>query len=281
MLIDYIYLIIIFVLIAGIIFFIYLSYEYRNNDTSKGIGSYESFINPTIGQLQAINTAIPNKLNNFLLNYSNFNTQSINNQIRINNDDYLELLKLGNNNKKNAEIIANEVSYIKLPKENFPNDKLIRTIKSNYNSQFISVHPNNKILPDTNTNLSSLGDVNYYSVLVNDKCLTVNGLCDPNDKFCLLNCQDNLYSSDSQQFTTKRINNPQEAAQFMNKYTGRSYRTDKINKKNIYPFNIFQSSSNNHCLTINNDGVTVEPCNVNNIHQQWQISPDENICLFK
>jgi len=59
MLIDYIYLIIIFVLIAGIIFFIYLSYEYRNNDTNKGIGSYESFVNPTIGQLQAINTAIP------------------------------------------------------------------------------------------------------------------------------------------------------------------------------------------------------------------------------
>jgi hypothetical protein len=55
----------------------------------------------------------------------------------------------------------------------------------------------------------------------------------------------------------------------------------KISKKNVYPFNIFTSAVNNNCLTISNDGLTVEKCNLNNIKQQWEISPDENICLIE
>ena len=28
-------------------------------------------------------------------------------------------------------------------------------------------------------------------------------------------------------------------------------------------------------------GITVEQCNLNNIKQQWEISPDENICVLE
>ena len=42
-----------------------------------------------------------------------------------------------------------------------------------------------------------------YGILANDKCLTVNGLC--KDEFCLLDCQNNLYTSDSQKFNTKEL----------------------------------------------------------------------------
>jgi hypothetical protein len=53
-----------------------------------------------------------------------------------------------------------------------------------------------------------------------------------------------------------------------------------INSKNIYPFNIFRSSINDKCLTINDEGISVESCNLNNLNQQWSISPDENICVL-
>ena len=50
---------------------------------------------------------------------------------------------------------------------------------------------------------------------------------------------------------------------------------------NIYPFNIFRSASNDKCLAVNNDGVYLDNCNLNNIKHQWNISPDENICVMK
>ena len=50
-----------------------------------------------------------------------------------------------------------------------------------------------------------------------------------------------------------------------------------VGSTNIYPYNIFTSAVNNNCLTINDGGISVEKCNLNNIKQQWEISPDENI----
>ena len=55
---------------------------------------------------------------------------------------------------------------------------------------------------------------------------------------------------------------------------------NKINSKNVYPFNIFRSKINDKCISINNDGLGIEDCNLNSINQQWSISPDENICVL-
>ena len=74
--------------------------------------------------------------------------------------------------------ILNLQNNLKPIPETFPFDKLIKTIKSNYNAQYLSLFAN---------------DQNKYGVLVNDKCFTVNGLC--KDEYCLQNCQNNLLSS--------------------------------------------------------------------------------------
>ena len=55
----------------------------------------------------------------------------------------------------------------------------------------------------------------------------------------------------------------------------------KISSTNVYPFNIFKSTVNDNCLSINTNGISVEKCNLNKINQQWEISPDENICILK
>jgi hypothetical protein len=173
-----------------------------------------------------------------------------------------ELLQNANNNLLNSKKIMklkNKLNNLNSTvSDNFPVDKLISTIKSKYNSQYLSTFVNDNLT---------------YGVLANDKCMTVNGLC--KDDFCLLDCQTNLYSSDSQKFSTKRIYSDTDAASAMN------VPVSKISKKNVYPFNIFTSAVNNNCLTISNDGLTVEKCNLNNIKQQWEISPDENICLIE
>ena len=96
------------------------------------------------------------------------------------------------------------------------------SIKSKYNSQYLSTYAN---------------DYSSYGVLVNDKCLTVNGLC--KDDFCLLDCQKYLYTSDSQKFSTKRIYNANDASRIMN------VPLNKINTNNVYPYNIFTSAVNN------------------------------------
>ena len=54
----------------------------------------------------------------------------------------------------------------------------------------------------------------------------------------------------------------------------------KISTNNVYPFNTFKSLVNNNCLTLTDDGITVEDCNINNIKQQWEISPHDNICVL-
>lgn len=254
MIIDYIYLIIILIIIAIILFFIYLSYEYRIPDIT------ESFIVPKINTPPNQNVFIKQKLSDFLSNYDNLSIAANNNQLAVDEKDYYDISKLTDLNKTNAKLLESEINGIKPPSEPFPEDKLIKTIKSRYNSQYLSLISN---------------DIDRYGIITNDKCVTVKGLC--NDDFCLKNCQDNLYTTDSQKFTTKRIHNNREAAQFM----GKNYSNTYINSKNVYPFNIFQSSVNNNCLSITNDGITVEPCNVNSIYQQWDISPDENICVLK
>lgn len=256
MLIDYIYLLLIFVLIGSIIFFIYLSYEYRSNK-EQGNETLENFVVPKINQLTQQNQNFTKNIGPFLDNYNNLIANAYNKQIINDSATYQNLVQQMSSNLNDSTILLKQQKNLKPIPETFPIDKLIKTIKSNYNSQYLSLFAN---------------DINKYGVLVNDKCMTVNGLC--KDEFCLQNCQDSLYTSDSQKFYTNRIYSADDISRIM------KIPKEKVNSKNVYPFNIFRSSVNDKCLSINNDGLSIENCNLNSIKQQWSISPNENICLL-
>ena len=285
MVINYIYLILILILITSIYYFIYLSYEYRGN----GIESNNEF-NSTDNNMNILNDSdkdtdripISNaQIENFIdltVNIPNINsTNSAYNQINKNlqsqqekldsvynsniasdNKDYITLNKqLSSNVSDTYKLLKKKQALESIP-NSFPIDRLINTIKSNYNSQYLSLFAN---------------DIYKYGVLINDKCFTVNGLC--KDEFCIQKCQNNLYASPSQKFYTDRITSDADITRLL------KVPADKINSKNVYPFNIFRSTVNDKCLSINNDGIGIEDCNLNSIHQQWMISPDENICILK
>jgi hypothetical protein len=311
MFIDYIYLMLTIILICFIVFLIYLSYEYRQLDmpkestyssesstseeTSNPTKCLEGFRikrNPTttlpkptsrfrtILEPDVIPTVplltLPvlkkmktpkfdlynyNKLaNKFDQSYNNINNEINNRDVTTDNIKNVKLFDKITKNLVNSQKLINIKNNLNksLAPARYPLDKLIKTIKSKYNAQYIS----------------TVGfDKTKYSIIANDKCLTVDGLC--KEPFCLLDCQKGLYSSDSQKFKTERIQNEVEAAKSM------STTLDKIATTNVYPFNVFKSLVNNNCLTLSNDGITVEDCNLNNIKQQWEISPDENICVLK
>ena len=243
--ISNIYLVIIIMLIGLIIFLIFQSHEYTN---------IEGFEAPTI--------SFPNDISDSLKNdYKNFNTQIRNKIIDSNNLNNATLKKLFEKNKEKAKQLLADTRTVKdFISTNYPVNEPIKTIKSKYNSQVLS------------TNLISSTD-NQYNVLANNKCITVAGLC-PGD-FCTQDCQNVIYSSDSQKFKTNRVNNKYEAARLMN--IDHAF----VNDDNVYPFNIFQSLVNNKCLTSANGGITVDKCDINNIKQQWLISPTENQCVLE
>jgi hypothetical protein len=260
--VDYIkvlYAILPLLLIGATIFIIYLSYE-------KGVNNNYEDINENFSQIYlpnfnvAILTGDSSKIrSSFYNNYQNLINDITNQQInrdKINNYELNQLVG------QNADSLAKIKNYTQLLEENkqetYPMDKLIKTIKSNYNSQLLSVFPN---------------DTSKYGILANDKCITVNGLC--KDELCLLECQKGANTSGSQKFTTKRIYNNIDAANIMN------VKPDTISTTNVYPYNIFRSAINNNCLTMTNEGVNINKCNLNDIKQQWQISPNENICILK
>ena len=268
MLIDYIYLIIIIILICAVLFFIYLSYEYRvftermSNNTNED-GSIGGILEPFI-VLQPItsfsnaNPEIVTNLSDFSGKYNDLSINTYNKQVLNNNEIYDNLLKQVKTNQEDVNTLL-KISQKQLPTpKTFPINELVKTIKSNYNSQYLSLLSN---------------DVNKYGVLVNDKCLTVKGLC--KDEFCLQDCQKNLYTTDSQKFYTNRIYSPDDIVRI----TG--IPKDKVNNKNVYPFNIFRSKVNDKCLNINDNGVSVVNCDLNSLSQQWAISPNENICVLE
>jgi len=281
MVIDYLYLILILVLISCILFIIYLSYQYRVNDINRENhgshgshgsngshdshgkhGSESSIERFTLQPLHEYKdnltvTNINNQASNMLNDYNRFKIGIYNKQIYKDNENNKNLLANALSNVSDSKKL-NMANKQPPPVVNkFPIDKLISTIKSRYNSQYLSTFANDSV---------------NYGVLANDKCLTVNGLC--KDDYCLLECQNSLYTTDSQKFATKRIYSADDASRIM--HTDPS----KISSQNIYPFNIFTSLVNNNCLTIGDEGITVEKCNLNNIKQQWDISPDENICVL-
>ena len=262
MFIDYIYLLLTIILICFIIFLIYLSYEYRNIGINEPNEILENFETPKLNEMNEISFDLYNYnklINNIDKSYYNLNSEINNRDVTTDNIKNLKLFDKITKNLLNTEKIINlKKNIIKTQdKEEYPVDKLIKTIKSKYNAQYIS----------------TIGyDKKKYSIIANDKCLTVSGLC--KEPYCLLDCQKGLNTSDSQKFQTERIENEIQAAKFMNT------TLSKISTNNVYPFNIFKSLVNNNCLTLTDDGITVEDCNINNIKQQWEISPNDNICVL-
>jgi hypothetical protein len=253
MMIDYIYLLLILVLIGSILFFINLSYQYRQVMPENK----EGFRDIQINQIPQDNANYSKSLGSFLDNYDQLLSNTYNRQIINESSGYQQLTNQMASNLQDTTTLLKMKQGIEPIPETYPMDKLIKTVKSQYNSQYLSLFAN---------------DINKYGILVNDKCLTVNGLC--KDEFCLQNCQNNLYTTDSQKFYTDRVYSADDIARLM------KIPKNKVSSKNIYPFNIFRSKVNDKCLSINNDGLSVEKCNLNSLNQQWAISPNENICLL-
>ena len=256
MIVNYVYLFLILLIICFIIYIIYLSYDYNFNDTKEHF-----FVDLSVENISAINlntNEINDDLAKFNDNYNKLDIDIHNRNVQKEQKKNLDLLQKTKTNLSVSDKLKIMNKNLKPEKKTFPINKQIKTIKSKYNSQYLSTFTNN------NQN---------YNILANDKCLTVRGLC--KDEFCLLNCQNKLYSSNSQYFNTERINNNVDAAANMN------VPVETISTDNVYPYNIFKSLINDNCLTISNEGITVEQCNLNNIKQQWEISPDENICVLE
>ena len=285
------YVVLFIVLVCFLIYLIYASHEYRDiepinpnkknessdSDTSKKcIEHFGASLNPILSTPTIPIKPLPplatlakikfnlydyNKLSNNLdKSYVNLNSEINNRDVTADNIANIKLHDKITKNLIDTQTLLNmrqNIADYEAPQQ-YPIDKLIKTIKSKYNAQQISTYPYDKA---------------KYGILANDKCLTVNGLC--KEPFCLLACQKSLYSSDSQKFKTERITNQTDAAKSM------GTTRDKVSTKNIYPFNVFKSLVNSDCLTLTKDGITVEPCNLNDIKQQWEISPDENKCVLK
>jgi hypothetical protein len=149
--------------------------------------------------------------------------------------------KLYNLNKDRQEL----KSFIN---DNPPN--IIRTIKSQNNNQMLTVEPY---------------DLNAYQVQINDKCLTVYD----DNKYLLENCNTKGDRSDTQKFSTHRIRDMLNAKSIM----GRA-----PNKIAEYPYNIFKSDITGQCLTIDNDGVSVQKCLPDNDKQHFKVSDQQNLC---
>jgi len=256
MIVNYVYLFLILLIICFIIYIIYLSYDYNFGNTKEHFDVDLTVDN--IGSLNLNTNDINSDLAKFNDNYNKLDIDIHNRNVQKEQKKNLDLLQKTKTNLSISDKLKLMKQNLKPEIKKFPNNKTIKTIKSKYNSQYLSTFTNN------NQN---------YNILANDKCLTVRGLC--KDEFCLLNCQNKLYSSNSQFFNTERINNEVDAAATMN------VPVETISTDNVYPYNIFKSLINDKCLTISNDGMTVEQCNLNNIKQQWEISPDENICVLE
>lgn len=192
--------------------------------------------------------------NNLRIYEANLRKQNI-----INKNNYLK-----NQKNKINNILENDFSEIKreigninseirnkIILNNFPLGNQINAIQSIYNNQVISTIPI---------------DSDNYQIMINNQCLTVYG----KDKVLLKDCNKGNTISDSQKFSTQRIDNSLMA----NTYFGKKSYNSNI----LYPYNIFKSNLINQCLTINDDGIYLEPCSGDISKQHWKISSENNHC---
>ena len=133
--------------------------------------------------------------------------------------------------------------------ENEP--KIIHSIKGVNNNQILTVIPH---------------DLDSYKIQINDKCMTVYD----DNKYMLSKCDNSINSSDSQKkFKSERI---------YDIYNARLATNKDVTKVSEYPYNIFKSKVSDHCLALNNDGVSITKCNPDDDRQQFKISGDKNMC---
>lgn len=137
----------------------------------------------------------------------------------------------------------------------YPDDLNIKSIKSKFNNQILSVKP------------QSINNITY-AISINDKCLYGY-----NDDIQLKNCENTNNSINPQYFEARKINNISQEKLYMNR---KNNATTNINPE---AYTAFIHKTTQKCLTIDNEGVYLSPCDINNIYQRWQISPNENICL--
>jgi hypothetical protein len=165
-----------------------------------------------------------------VLNEELVQIDNINNMVRRNNN-ILKTLKDSIDKKQNID--------------KYPAGEPIKTIKSKYNSQVISVvHQDNK----------------YYKIQINDKCLSVYG----DNNYKLSECVIGEPNFPVQLFYQEVINNASDIKRVFGEYPG-------ININ--YPYSVFKSAITDQFLTSADSGITVEPGIPNDIRQQWLISP--------
>lgn len=133
----------------------------------------------------------------------------------------------------------------------FPTDKHIRTIKSKKTEQLLSLLPFDQ--KDT------------YGVQVNDKCFYTFNKTDYLLKKCV---------------TTSDTINPQyfQPVRILDEKTEMKEFGAKSTDPTIYPYTAFRSKLTRDCLSMDNDGLYMAKCQPDNIYQQWELSPNENLC---
>ena len=168
---DYMYLLLIFLLLLAIIFLIYLSYEYRSNNLNS-IEKFTISINQSdsFNPYEQLSQEYQKELNNFVSKYSDLTLNTYNRQKQSDNMAINSILYNMPNNRTNLYSAINKLAVINQEKDKFPVDKVIKTIKSNYNSQYLSL---------------VLNDPTKYGIIVNDKCLTVSDSCPGGTGICV------------------------------------------------------------------------------------------------
>jgi hypothetical protein len=180
-----------------------------------------------------------NQIRNDRIEFENNRRQNLRDQTERDKVKGLELA----NNRERLLMDQYKARFEKEP-------KIVQSIKANSNNQILSTLPVN---------------VDDYQININGKCLTVHD----DNKYFLDKCNSSVKMGDSQIFNGKRIHDMHMAKLD----TGKD-----VTNRSEYPYSAFRSKITNHCLSLDNNGVSVAKCNPNDKRQQFKISGQEMIC---
>jgi hypothetical protein len=135
----------------------------------------------------------------------------------------------------------------------YPEGMDIKSIKSKFNNQLLSIKK------------QPINDITY-AISINDKCLYGY-----DNDIELKNCANTNNYIHPQYFEARKINNISQEKKYMNGQHTTARQPES--------YTAFIHKSTQQCLTVDNEGAYMAPCNADNIYQRWKISPDENICL--
>ena len=136
------------------------------------------------------------------------------------------------------------------PTKSSSSSSMMKTLSSAYNAQQISAIP--------------VSD-NSFKIQVNDNCITVYGDTD----YTMKKCENTNYS---QNFNYNLIQNASDAKAATGVMPNQS---QPIN----YPYSLVSSGISNNCLNIDDDGISLLPCNPNKLNQQWKLNNKPNYCM--